>query len=219
MRFAFSVFLALLLCIGSSAYAAPEGTQEILDPPGVYAGAHTNPLYAAPKPIPEYPKTPDLISIGGAWMDFDKTEKFTNSADYRFEYRFGYSFIGGDELGFHPFLAYETTSRSVEYGLGGFAMDWNFLGHGIFTWSEGMGYLDSGDHRSFGGTFQFRSQAEVGYRFDNNMRLTAEFSHISNAKLTRVTPGAEIAGIYLHIPTTMLFGYNRAGDLFQKNPY
>ena len=57
-----------------------------------------------------------------------------------------------------------------------------------------------------GGTMQFRSQAEIGYRFDNNMRLTTEFSHISDAKTTRLNPGAEIIGLYLHVPTLVLFG-------------
>lgn len=149
---------------------------------------------------------PDLVSFGVGYMNFDKTEPKTNSADFRLEYRFGYTFIGGNEVGFHPTLGYEMTSRNLQYYNGGFAMDWNFHPHGVFTWSEAMGYLSSGDQRSMGGTFQFRSQAEIGYRFDNNMRVSAEFSHISNAKLTHVNPGAEIIGMYVHVPTAIMFG-------------
>lgn len=168
---------------------------------------------AAPvAPVPAAPasatpaRDPDLLSFGLGYMDFDKTQDNSRSADYRFEYRFGYTFIGGHELGFHPFLAFESSSLQELYGLGGFNMDWNFANHGVFTWGEGIGYLDSGHHRSMGGTMQFRSQAEVGYRFDNDMRITAQFGHISNAKTTRINPGSEIIGAYVHIPTTMLFG-------------
>jgi lipid A 3-O-deacylase len=158
---------------------------------------------------------PDLISLGGGYMNFDKDEPKRQSADFRLEYRFGVSllplisssFAGGDQaLQFHPFLGYETTTRNMQYGLGGLSMDWEFSKHGIFTWNEGVGYLDSGDMASMGGTLQFRSQAEIGYRFDNDMRITAQFSHISNAKLTRVNPGAEILGVYFHVPVRMLIG-------------
>jgi hypothetical protein len=47
---------------------------------------------------------------------------------------------------------------------------------------------------------------EIGYRFDNDTRLTAEFSHISDAKTTRFNPGAEILGVYLHVPVSVIFG-------------
>ena len=188
MRRLFAALLALAMLTSVSAHAAP---------------AKSTPMAAPAASTSE----PDLISFAVGYMDFDKSEPKRQSADFRLEYRFGYTFIGGKELGFHPFLGFETTSRNMMYGLGGFAMDWNFMHHGIFTWSEGVGYLDSGDMKSMGGTLQFRSQAELGYRFDNDMRITAEFSHISNAKLTRVNPGAEILGVYVHVPTNYFFGH------------
>jgi hypothetical protein len=184
MRRLFVAVLALALCASLPTRAAPSGQ-------------------------------PDLISLGGGYLDFDKSEPNKRSADFRLEYRFGLSllpllsssFAGGDQaLQFHPFLGYETTSRAMQYGLSGFAMDWNFLRHGVFTWSEGVGYLDSGNMTTMGGTLQFRSQAEIGYRFDNNLRVTAEFSHISDAKLTRINPGAEILGVYVHVPVSSLIG-------------
>lgn len=188
----FTALLALLLSVSVAANAAPATTTT-----------------STKSTLTTQANSPDLISFAVGYMDFDKTEPKTNSADFRLEYRFGYSFLHGEEWGFHPFLGFETTSRNLLYGLGGFSLDWDFTKHGIFTWNEGMGYLDSGDQRSLGGTFQFRSMAEVGYRFDNDMRITAAFSHISNAKLTRVNPGAEIIGMYFHVPTAYMFGAAR----------
>ena len=183
----------------------------------VLLGASTPVLAAAPSGVPVASSNqPDLVSFGGAYFDPDKGEPKTHAADFRLEYRFGVSLLpllfgGGqdDALQFHPFLGFETTSRNLLYGLGGFTMDWVFARHGVFTWSEGAGYLDSGDQRSLGGTFQFRSMAELGYRFDNDVRLTTEISHISDAKLTRWNPGAEIVGMYVHVPTSLMFGTSK----------
>jgi len=170
---------------------------------------------AAMAPVSAPVGQPDLISFSSGYFDFDKSEPKTNSADFRLEYRFGVSllpklssyFSESDAAQLRPFLGFETTSRNLQFEHGGFNLDWNFAPHGIFTWQEAIGYLNSGDQRGLGGTMQFRSQAEAGYRFDNDMRLTAAFSHISNAKTTRFNPGAEILGVYFHVPTQAIFGH------------
>lgn len=154
-------------------------------------------------------KQPDLLSFSGGYFNFDKTEPRRQSADFRFEYRWGVSllpkvssyFNSWDKyVQFHPFLGIETNTRSAVYGLGGWAMDAYIGRNFIFTWSEGVGFFSPGDMAPLGSFVEFRSQAEFGYRFDNEMRLTAQISHISNAGITKRNPGAEIAGIYFHVP-------------------
>jgi lipid A 3-O-deacylase len=158
---------------------------------------------------------PDLISFGGAYMDFDKVQTHKQSADFRLEYRWGISLLPmvssyfnrwDPYVQFHPFLGIETTTLSAVYGLGGWAMDWYMSPHAVFTWSEGVGFFEHGDMARLGSIVEFRSQVELGYRFDNQMRLSAEISHISNAGLTQRNPGAEIAGLYLHVPVSLMFG-------------
>jgi hypothetical protein len=170
------------------------------------ASAHAAPAQQAPAdPF----KQPDLVSFGGSYMNFDKTESHRQAADFRFEYRWGLSmlplispwFKSWDEyVQFHPFAGVETTSLGALYGLGGWAMDWKFLHHGVFTWSEGVGLFYNGDMRPMGSVLQFRSQGELGWVFDNQMRMTAQISHISDAKITQRNPGAEIVGVYFHVP-------------------
>jgi lipid A 3-O-deacylase len=160
-------------------------------------------------------KQPDLLSFGGGYFDFDKTESHKQSGDFRVEYRWGLSMLPllssyfnswDKNVQFHPYAGIEATTLGAAYGNGGWAMDWYICKHAIFTWSEGVGIFERGDMVRMGSVVEFRSMAEAGYRFDNDMRLTAEISHISNAGFTKRNPGAEIVGMYFHVPVSTLFG-------------
>ena len=167
----------------------------------------------------DYPENPivqpNLVAFGLGYYDFDKDAHNKRSADMRMEYRWGTSLLPmlssyfkswDSSVQFHPFAGFETISRGSLYGLGGFDMDWFISRHWLFNWSEGAGIYYRGNGPRMGSFLQFRSQAELGWRFDNAMRLTAQFSHISDAKITRWNPGAEILGVYLQVPTAMIFG-------------
>ncbi|HEU0118619.1 MAG TPA: acyloxyacyl hydrolase [Alphaproteobacteria bacterium] len=160
-------------------------------------------------------KQPDLVSFGVSYFDFDKDEPHKQSVDFRGEYRWGLSmlplispwFKSWDQyVQFHPYAGLEVTSLGMLYGNGGWAMDAYLGRHFVFTWSEGVGLYEGGDMTILGSVIEFRSMAELGYRFDNEMRLTGQISHISNAGLTSRNPGAEIAGLYLHMPISMICG-------------
>lgn len=157
----------------------------------------------------------DLVSFGGGYFDFDKNEAHKQSGDFRLEYRWGTSllpkissyFNSWDQyVQFHPYAGVEVTTLGALYGSGGWAMDGYIGRHGIFTWSEGVGFYNAGNMQTLGSFIEFRSQAELGWRFDNESRLTAQISHISNAGITKRNPGAEIVGVYFHVPTTMFCG-------------
>jgi hypothetical protein len=154
---------------------------------------------------------PDLASIGLGYANFDKTKTHRDSADIRFEYRWGMSLLPMISPTFdilnryvqvHPFVSMTTSSLGVLYGLGGLAADAYIGRHGIVTWSEGGGLFFPGYGRPMGSIFEIRSTAEVGWRFDDEMRLTGYISHISNAKITYRNPGSEILGFYLHVPVS-----------------
>ena len=156
---------------------------------------------------------PDLLSLGVSYFDFDKIEPHRQAADFRGEYRWGLSLLPlvnrslrswDDAVQVHPVIGIEYTTWNQLYGFSGLSMD-TFIGsHFIFTWSEDVGFFSPGQAFHLGSFVEFRSMAELGYRFTNEMRLTGEISHISNAGLTKHNPGAEIAGLYLHIPINLL---------------
>jgi lipid A 3-O-deacylase len=160
---------------------------------------------------------PDLISLSVGYYDQDWIEPdflFLNhggdkesAVDYRLEYRFGTSLLRWTEpyVKIKPFIGFEGTSDLGAYGLGGLLFD-IAIGPVVITPSFGIGLYSQGNGKDLGSLVEFRSQVEVGYRFENQMRLTVAYSHISNADLTDLNPGSDVISAYLHIPVPMLFG-------------
>jgi lipid A 3-O-deacylase len=160
--------------------------------------------------LAQMPGQPDLVSFGVTDVDFDKSEPRTQSTDFRLEYRWGASLASAQtnwlDFAIHPLAGFEFSTRSQLYGFGGLGFDFLLWRHLVFTESETVGLFDSGDAKPLGSFIEFRSQAELGWRFDNDMRVTAAIAHISNAGLTHRNPGEEMIGGYLHIPVGTLFG-------------
>lgn len=156
--------------------------------------------------------SPDLVSVGVGAYDSIVFQESTDtprnrSLDLRLEYRFGYSLLPFMEpyAQFHPWLGVETTIDGMFFGGGGLLADVK-LGPVVLTPSVGLGFWRRGGSKNLGSALEFRSQIEVGYEFDNQMRVSAFLSHISNAGMTRKNPGVNTAGGYLHIPFKTLIG-------------
>jgi len=167
---------------------------------------NSDPLLAQAQPST---KSPDLLSFGLGYVDFDKSEPRTHEGELRLEYRWGYSLWGVQnswlDFGIHPIAGGQASTRGQLYGFGGFAFDLLTWRHLVFTESEAVGLFDSGNAKPLGSFIEFRSMAELGWRFDNDVRTTVEISHISNAGLTKHNPGEETAGVYLHVPVSAIF--------------
>lgn len=151
----------------------------------------------------------DLVSFGLGMYNPKKDAK-RESMDYRVEYRWGLSILPRLSDSFnsveslfqvHPMLGIQGNTRGAFYGSGGLVMDIPFSEMGILSWSEAVGgFIQGRDRTDMGTVFQFRSQIELGARFENGMRVTGYFSHTSNAGLSSRNPGAEAAGVYFHVP-------------------
>lgn len=140
---------------------------------------------------------PALLSLGVGW--FDMAQQEDQAADFRLEYRSDLAlwFI-------KPWVGIEVTNDGALYGVGGVLLDFTLGDHFYFSPSAGVGAYADGDGRDLGSTVEFRTQAELGYRFDNRARLGIAFSHISNASISDRNPGTEILTLYYSIP---FFGF------------
>ena len=154
------------------------------------------------------PWQPNLVALGAGYFDFDKTGG-AKAADLRPEYRWGLSLLplavpatrGWDRfVQLHPYAGLEGNSNGLFYASGGLSLDIFATRHVVLTWTEGVGTLHNDGHDQLGSVLEFRSMVEAGWRFDNGMRLTAAYSHISNAGAATHDPGAEIVGLYVQIP-------------------
>ena len=141
---------------------------------------------------------PSFLSIGAGWYDFDDNEQ---ALDLRVEYRASAKYLGFIK----PWIGVEITSDIAAYGAIGILTDIFFGRRVVVTPSFGAGLYADGDGKDLGHAVEFRSQIEIGYRFDDRSRLSAAFSHISNAGLEEdQNPGANILSLYYHIPFNRL---------------
>ena len=140
----------------------------------------------------------DLISFGVGYYDINDNE---DAADFRLEYRWGNSFFWDVK----PWVGAEFSSDGAVYGVGGLLLDLNIADKLLITPSFGAGFYHDGDGKDLGHTIEFRSQLELGYKFDNQNRIGIAFGHISNAALADRNPGTEILNLYFHTPVSNLF--------------
>lgn len=154
---------------------------------------------------------PDLMSFGGGKFEVFDNQPYGPAGDFRLEYRFGLSLLSGADDWFRPidpwfqirpFIGIETTTKSQVYGFGGFIYDLLVAEHFVISPNVAVGIYSAGQGKRLGSPIEFRSSVEAGWRFDNDVRITGYLSHISNAHLTSANPGAEMAGLYLHLPTS-----------------
>ena len=111
------------------------------------------------------------------------------------EYRFG------DVLWiFAPFVGLMGTSAGAFYGYAGFGFDVNFGANWVLNPTIAGGYWYRGNGLNLGSWWEFRSGAELDYRFANRSRLGVAFYHMSNAGLTKQNPGEEALLLVYTVP-------------------
>jgi hypothetical protein len=219
----FFLFLLLIVLLMPAAAEAQQFYYQnspqvaVLSQPAtpVYARPATQPAATPAAPSlaidPYAPDEPDLLSLGGGDVDFDKNnEPYTRQADFMAEYRWGYSLASSHnswlDFEIHPLAGAMTSTLHALYGFGGLDFDLLFWKHVVLTESEAVGLFDSGDAKPMGSFIEIRSMIEAGWRFDDDIRITAQGSHTSNGGLTHRNPGEESFGGYIHIPIRMFFG-------------
>ncbi|HZH25892.1 MAG TPA: acyloxyacyl hydrolase [Azospirillaceae bacterium] len=150
----------------------------------------------------------DYIDTGSVSGFFDAGDRAgtAKAAEFRLEYRFGtplWSYSDWFEL--RPMAGLSATSDGMLYGMGGLAFDFT-LGPVVFTPSFGAGLWSRGGGKDLGHPLEFRTMFEIGYRFENQARLTVGFSHMSNADISDENPGANSLLLYVHVPVNALLG-------------
>lgn len=125
---------------------------------------------------------------------FDIADDYT-TAEFRAEYR--------SDLRlwlFAPFVGAMANAEGGVYGYAGLGVD-IFLGKRIvLTPNAAFGLYYEGDSKDLGGAFEFRTGAELAYRFDDQSRLGVALHHISNASIYDQNPGTESVVLTYAIP-------------------
>ena len=140
---------------------------------------------------------PDTLALGVGAFDAFKTDPA--SAEFRADYRWGQKliFIG-------PLVGVLANTDGGVFGYGGGYFDIQ-IGSVVFTPTAGMGAYRRGGSKDLGGTFQFHIGFDVAYRLEDGSRLGIKFSHISNAFIHDINPGAESLLLTYSIPVGNMF--------------
>jgi lipid A 3-O-deacylase len=117
------------------------------------------------------------------------------AAEFRGEYHFG------DVVwAISPFIGLSGTSDGAFYGYGGFGVDIDFGPNVILTPNGAAGYFARGSGTNLGSWWEFRTGAELAWRFADQTRIGVDVNHTSNAGLTRRNPGEQSIVLTYSIP-------------------
>lgn len=137
------------------------------------------------------------VSVGG----FDVNKRDNQAVLGQIEYRSGWKLWE-----FKPIVGLMATSDGAAYAYAGIMLD-IFWGRRIVTsFSFAPGAYHEGDGKDLGHWIEFRSQAEIAYRFDNRARLGIALNHLSNASIGDENPGSEQLMLTYSHPIGGLFG-------------
>ncbi len=144
------------------------------------------------------PGDPPHIALGAGAFDITPSSSHPDSrtaAEFRGEYRFGdvWWFIA-------PFVGASVTSDGAFYGYGGLGFDINFTPNLVLTPNAAGGYFARGSGTNLGSAVEFRTGAELAYRFADQSRLGLAVNHTSNAGIGKHNPGEQSIVLMYSIP-------------------
>ena len=153
---------------------------------------------------PLFGEDSSLLSLGVGVFNVVKGKKSTN---FQLEYRSNFAIYENQILLIRPLAGIMATTRKSSYYYGGIAFDIFITPSIVFTPSFAPGIYVKGDGKNLGFPLEFRSSAELSYRFKNCTRLGAMFYHMSNASIGHKNPGTECLVFFLAVPV----GFYTAG--------
>jgi lipid A 3-O-deacylase len=170
-----AALLAIVLTLGG-ALALPAAAQIALGSPG----------------------DPPHVALGAGAFDVTPSRSHKDAAtagEFRGEYRFGdMAWIVA------PFVGASVTTDGAAYGYFGFGFDVNFGPSWVLTPNAAAGAFERGSGTMLGSWWEFRTGAELAYRFADRSRLGVAIHHTSNAGLTKRNPGEQSVLLMYSIP-------------------
>ncbi|MSO75293.1 MAG: acyloxyacyl hydrolase [Alphaproteobacteria bacterium] len=141
---------------------------------------------------------PSFLAFSAGAYDVSKDR---TAGEFRVEYR-GRKLFGPVK----PLLGVMTTSDSALYGYFGLGVDIFFGPRIVLLPSASAGLYDDGHGKPLGHVVEFRTGAELAYRFDDRSRIGIAIHHISNASLGNKNPGEESVVITYAVPLEKIIG-------------
>ncbi len=142
-------------------------------------------------------KEPSLIVPGLGVFNVCKEEK---SVEAQLEVRFSRAIYQRSPVAIRPLLGGMGTSRGSLYLFGGFLIDVQLFSRLFFTPTFAPGVYFKGSGKNLGYLIEFRSSAELSFKFEKGARIGIQFAHLSNGGFSSKNPGAECLVAFYGIP-------------------
>jgi hypothetical protein len=144
------------------------------------------------------PGDPARIALGVGAFDITPSTHHKDAAtagEFRGEYRFPdtFSIVA-------PFVGASVTTDGAAYGYFGLGLDINFGPNWVLTPNAAAGVFERGSGTKLGSWWEFRTGAELAYRFADLSRLGVAVHHTSNAGLTKINPGEQSVLLIYSLP-------------------
>lgn len=104
------------------------------------------------------------------------------------------------QLKLRPSVGIVNAENDASYYYLGLRRDFMLSRHLVLTGSFDAGYFEERDELELGLQMEFRSGAEMSYRFDNNYRIGVALYHLSNGGFGDRNPGTEAIVLSLIAP-------------------
>jgi lipid A 3-O-deacylase len=144
------------------------------------------------------PGGPPRIELGAGAFDITPSNRKDAGVQgvFRGEYHFGDVLIPL----FSPFLGADVTTTGGSYLFGGFGFDINFSPNWVLTPNGAIGFYQRGGGTPLGSWVEFRTGAELDYKFEDQRRIGVVVQHMSNAGLTKNNPGEQEILVTYQLP-------------------
>lgn len=144
------------------------------------------------------PGGPPRVELGAGAFDITPSnrEHAGTQGDFRGEYHFGDVLVPV----FSPFIGADVTTTGGSYVYGGFGFDINLSPNWVVTPNGAVGWYQRGNGTPLGSWFEFRTGAEIDYKFADQSRLGIAVHHMSNAGLTKNNPGEQSVLVVYQLP-------------------
>ena len=164
---------------------------------GVIAGLEF--IWAVADDTPQPDKDRGFVVVGGGY--FDVVQRENGAGEFIGEIRAPFSLWK-----FKPIVGVFGTTDKAVGGYIGIHHDLNITDNLVLGANIAPAFYAAGDGKHLGSWAVLRSGLEISYRFDNAMRISGTFHHMSHGKVfDDKNPGVEDAAITVSIPFDSLF--------------
>ncbi|HWB47769.1 MAG TPA: acyloxyacyl hydrolase [Stellaceae bacterium] len=144
------------------------------------------------------PGGPMRLALGAGAFDFTPND---NHPDSTTQGLFSGEFHFGDLLWIvSPMVGVQVSTQGSTYLYGGFGFDINFTPNWVLTPNGAFGWYERGSGTNLGSAAEFRTGAELDYKFDDQSRLGVTVHHISNAGIGKYNPGEQQIMLVYQLP-------------------